>query len=353
MLIINLKTNLTKIFKLSSQKGGQFPESCQQLNATPGMDILSVVCIFFYLGKSWAQEQTYVVSAPKVFYVGASENVVIQVHGYTDSFAVTIAIKSYPDKSFTYSFGEVNLSPENKFQSSVNLTMQPKDLSGGPNAVSYVYLEVVCDHFSKATKIPLRYDNGFILIQTDKSVYNSDESVKVRIYSLDEDLKPSQREVTITFIDPAGSEVAMVGEKNYTGIITFPDFKIPVNPKYGSWTIKAKYKEDFTTTAVAMFEVKTCEPSPKTLNLYLTKSSCIISASTFKHPLIQKCCYDGAFKSEESCEQRAAKITLGPRCSRAFSQCCELANQLREESSYIHVMIGRDGISCKLRHDHN
>ncbi|GAB5580076.1 complement C3-like [Prionailurus iriomotensis] len=195
----------------------------------------------------------YVVSAPKVFYVGASENVVIQVHGYTDSFAVTIAIKSYPDKSFTYSFGQVNLSPENKFQSSVNLTIQPKDLSGGPNAVSYVYLEVVCDHFSKATKIPLRYDNGFILIQTDKSVYNSDESVKVRIYSLDEDLKPLQREVAITFIDPAGSEVAMVGEKNYTGIITFPDFKIPV---YGSWTIKAKYKEDFTTTAVATFEVK-------------------------------------------------------------------------------------------------
>ena len=32
--------------------------------------------------------------------------------------------------------------------------------------------------------------------------------------------------------DPAGSEVAMVGEKNYTGIITFPDFKIPFNPKY-------------------------------------------------------------------------------------------------------------------------
>ncbi|XP_058550309.1 complement C5-like isoform X1 [Neofelis nebulosa] len=220
------------------------------------MDILSVVCIFFYLGKSWAQEQTYVVSAPKVFYVGASENVVIQVHGYTDSFAVTIALKSYPDKSFTYSSGQVNLSPENKFQSSVNLTIQPKDLSGGPNAVSYIYLEVVCDHFSKATKIPLRYDNGFILIQTDKSVYNSHESVKVRIYSLDEDLKPSQREVTITFIDPAGSEVPMVGEKNYTGIITFPDFKIPFNPKYGSWTIKAKYKEDFTTTAVAMFEVK-------------------------------------------------------------------------------------------------
>lgn len=62
-----------------------------------------------------------VVSASTLFYVGTSENVVIQVHGYTDSFAVTTAIKSYPDNSFTYSFGQGNLSPGNKLQSSANL----------------------------------------------------------------------------------------------------------------------------------------------------------------------------------------------------------------------------------------
>nr|XP_031533357.1 complement C5-like isoform X1 [Vicugna pacos] len=220
------------------------------------MDIVSIVCIFFYLERSWGQEQIYVVSAPKVFYVGASENVVIQVQGYTESFPVTIAIKSYPEKSFTYSSSQVYLSPENKFQSSVNLTIQPKDLSGEPNAVSHVYLEIVSAHFSKATKIPLRYDNGFLFIQTDKPIYNSDQSVKVRIYSLDEDLKPSQREVSLTFIDPEGLEVAVIGKKNYTGIISFPDFKIPSNPKYGLWTIKAKYKEDFTTTGTAYFEIR-------------------------------------------------------------------------------------------------
>ncbi|KAJ1059184.1 hypothetical protein K5549_007985 [Capra hircus] len=86
------------------------------------MDILSIVFIFFCLGRSWEQEQIYVVSAPNVFYVGASENVVIQVHGYTKSFPVTIAVNSYPDRSFTYSSDQVNLSLENKFQSSASLT---------------------------------------------------------------------------------------------------------------------------------------------------------------------------------------------------------------------------------------
>ncbi|XP_012929260.1 complement C5-like isoform X3 [Heterocephalus glaber] len=220
------------------------------------MHILSIVCLFFFLGGSWGQEQVYVVSAPKVFYLGTSENVVIQAYGYSESFSVIVSIKSFPDKSFTYSFDLVDLSPENKFQNSANLIIQRKDLSGEPNAVSHVYLEVVSIHFSKETKIPLHYDNGFLFIQTDRSVYNLDQSVKVRVYSLDKDLKPSPREVILTFIDPQGSEVATVEEKNYIGIVTFPDFKILSNPKYGLWTIKAKYKEDFTTTGTGSFKVK-------------------------------------------------------------------------------------------------
>ncbi|XP_013368642.1 PREDICTED: complement C5-like isoform X2 [Chinchilla lanigera] len=223
------------------------------------MGIFTIVCLCFYLGGSWGQQQVYVISAPKVFYLGTSENVVIQAYGYIESFSVILAVKSYPDKSFTYSFDRVDLSPENKFQNSANLIIQPKDLSGGLNAVSHVYLEVVSIHFSKERKIPLRYDNGFLFIQTDRPVYNLDQPVKVRVYSLDKDLKPSPREVILTFIDPEGLEVATVEEKNHTGIITFPDFKIQSNPKYGSWTIKAKYKEDFTTTGTASFEIKSSD----------------------------------------------------------------------------------------------
>lgn len=32
--------------------------------------------------------------------------------------------------------------------------------------------------------------------------------------------------------DPDGSGVDIMEEKDYTGIISFPDFKIPPNPKY-------------------------------------------------------------------------------------------------------------------------
>ncbi|XP_065386209.1 complement C5 isoform X2 [Macaca fascicularis] len=220
------------------------------------MGLLGILCFLIFLGKTWGQEQTYVISAPKIFRVGASENIVIQVYGYTEAFDATISIKSYPDKKFSYSSGHVHLSSENKFQNSAVLTIQPKQLPGGQNQVSYVYLEVVSKHFSKSKKIPITYDNGFLFIHTDKPVYTPDQSVKVRVYSLNDDLKPAKRETVLTFIDPEGSEIDMVEEIDHIGIISFPDFKIPSNPRYGMWMIQAKYKEDFSTTGTAFFEVK-------------------------------------------------------------------------------------------------
>ncbi|KAM8940719.1 complement C5 [Lycaon pictus] len=220
------------------------------------MGLWGILWFLIFLGKSWGQEQTYVISAPKVFRVGASENVVIQVYGYTEEFDATISIKSYPDRKFSYSSGYVTLSPENKFQNNVVLTIQPKQLSGGQGPVSHVYLEVVSRHFSKSKKVPITYDNGFLFIHTDKPIYTPQQSVKVRVYSLNDDLKPAKRETVLTYIDPEGSEVDIVEENDYTGIISFPDFKIPSNPKYGVWTIRAKYKEDFSTTGTTQFEVK-------------------------------------------------------------------------------------------------
>uniref|UniRef100_A0A8C3CRL2 Complement C5 n=1 Tax=Cairina moschata TaxID=8855 RepID=A0A8C3CRL2_CAIMO len=124
------------------------------------------------------------------------------------------------------------------------------------DSVKYVYLEAVSPHFTRLKKIPVSYENGFLFIHTDKPVYTPDQSVKVRVYSLNEDLQPARRETVLTFVDPDGVKVDIIEEKDFTGIVSFPDFKIPPNPKYGIWKIEAKYKKDFITSAVANFEVK-------------------------------------------------------------------------------------------------
>ncbi|NXL30452.1 CO5 protein, partial [Glaucidium brasilianum] len=223
----------------------------------------------------------YVLTAPKIFRVGASEKVVVQAFDYEKEFTVNIAIKSFPDKLAVYSSGHISLTPANKFQDAVTLTIQPTDLPKTDNSVKYVYLEAVSPHFTRSKKIPVSYENGFIFIHTDKPVYTPDQSVKVRVYSLNEELQPARREIVLTFVDPEGVKVDIIEEEDFTGIVSFPDFKIPPNPKYGIWKIEAKYKKTFITSAVAKFEVK--EYAMPSFSIVIEPESNFISSDKFEN----------------------------------------------------------------------
>ncbi|XP_069465628.1 complement C5 isoform X2 [Ambystoma mexicanum] len=137
--------------------------------------------------------------------------------------------------------------------------IQPRDLRTKDIAYQYVILEASSKSFTKEEKIPVTFQNGFLFIQTDKPIYTPDQSVKVRVYSLDEELKPPRRTTTLTFVDPEGVKVDFLEADDLIGIVEFPDFKIPINPKFGTWRIEGAYKEDFTTTGLAQFEVKEYE----------------------------------------------------------------------------------------------
>ncbi|XP_030063429.1 complement C5 [Microcaecilia unicolor] len=220
------------------------------------MDILKLIFALAVCGRIQSQEQTYLITAPKTFRIGASENIVVQAFGYQSAFPISISIKSYPDKKTTYASDHIQLSDSNQFQGMVTLTIQPKDLPRIDNSPQYVYLEALAKGILKEEKVPVTYENGFLFIQTDKPIYTPDQSVNVRVYSLNEELKPAFRSVILTFVDPEGVKVDILEAEDFTGIIAFPEFKIPVNPRYGEWKIEAAYKKDFTTSATARFEVK-------------------------------------------------------------------------------------------------
>uniref|UniRef100_A0A8C4JZE6 Complement C5 n=1 Tax=Dromaius novaehollandiae TaxID=8790 RepID=A0A8C4JZE6_DRONO len=160
-------------------------------------------------------------------------------------------------------------------------TLQPADLPRTANSVQYVYLEAVSPHFTRLKKIPVSYKNGFLFIQTDKPIYTPDQSVKVRVYSLNEELQPARRETVLTFVDPDGVKVDITEEDDFTGVVSFPDFKIPSNPKYGIWRIEAKYKKNFVTSAVAKFEVK--EYAMPSFSVIIEPENNFISSEKFEN----------------------------------------------------------------------
>lgn len=76
----------------------------------------------------------------------------------------------------------------------------------------------------------------------------------------------------------------------------------------------------------------------------MIKNTCIItiSAAKYKHLVVKKCCYDGVrINHDETCEQRAARISVGPRCVKAFTECCVVASQFRANNSHKDLQLGR------------
>eukprot|EP00076_Gallus_gallus_P031724 XP_024997262.1 complement C5 isoform X2 [Gallus gallus] len=245
------------------------------------MAILMYFFVLVFSGTAFSQDKTYVLTAPKVFRVGTSEKVVVQAFGYEKEFAVNLALRSFPDKLVAYSSGHISLNPDNNFQSSVTVTLQPTDLAGPEDSVKYVYLEAVSPHFTGLKKVPVSYENGFLFVHTDKPIYTPDQSVKVRVYSLNEELQPARRETVLTVVDPDGVKVDIIEENDFTGIVSFPDFKIPPNPKYGIWKIEAKYKKNFITSAVAKFEVK--EYAMPSFSIVIEPENNFISSDKFEN----------------------------------------------------------------------
>nr|DBA21098.1 TPA: hypothetical protein GDO54_017804 [Pyxicephalus adspersus] len=156
----------------------------------------------------------------------------------------------------TYATQSVDLTPANNFQGLVSLLIQPKQLPRKGGVMQYIYLQAQSKSFTKEEKVPVTYQNGFLFIQTDKAVYTPDQSVKVRVYSMDEELRPARRKVTLIFMDPEKVKMDQITQDDLTGVISFPSFKIPANPRYGLWSIEAAYESDFVTSSTVKFEVK-------------------------------------------------------------------------------------------------
>ncbi|KAM4876708.1 complement C5-like [Thomomys bottae] len=101
---------------------------------------------------------------------------------------------------------------------------------------------------------------------------------------------------------------------------------------YGVQTIQDKYKVDSPAISTAHFEMKGTDDSSK--GIIRTRrdlqQKLEEQVATYKHPVIKKCCSDGArLNIHETCAERAARITIGPRCITAFKQCCTELNRFQ------------------------
>ncbi|XP_030213967.1 complement C5 isoform X19 [Gadus morhua] len=218
---------------------------------------LLLFCWSAVLPKTLSQPlTTYLVTAPTSLRLDAVETVLVQLFGFTQPVELYVILKSTQgSQSVKYSEERLTLNQANNYQAAAKVQVLPKDLVEG---ASNVVLLVQGSGINDQRVIDISRSNGFMFIQTDKSLYTPEQSVKVRVYSLNEELRPANRKVILTFKDPEGQKVD-ISEliDNNNGIPSMQNpFKIPLNPKLGVWSIEATYSKDFDTQAIAVFQVK-------------------------------------------------------------------------------------------------
>ncbi|KAI4892637.1 hypothetical protein NFI96_021635 [Prochilodus magdalenae] len=201
-----------------------------------------------------AQEKTYLITAPKLWRVDASETVVVQLFDYEQETTVNLYLKSsLAEDGKIYASQALQLNAGNNYQAAATLRIF-QDIR---KEETEVYLEARSSSFTTSEIIPITRNNGFLFIQTDKPLYTPEQNVEVRVYSFTEELRKSNRPVYLTFRDPDGNKMEIIELTDINGVKPLlPPFKIPLKPKFGVWKIEATYTKDFSTTATAEFEVK-------------------------------------------------------------------------------------------------
>lgn len=218
------------------------------------MSVLLLLLSTWICTEVHAQAQTFLVVAPLSFRLDALEKVVVQVFGFSDPQTVYVSLrKTMADNHITQQ--RVTLSAPTQHMGEVHLRLFPADVD---DTMDHVILHVQSDSFQKHMSVPLSRNNGFLVVQTDKPLYTPRQSVKVRAFSLNQELRPADRSVFLTFRDPDYEKVSVVEIKDVSnGMPSLQNhFKIPLNPKLGIWTLEASYMEHFQTKASTTFEVR-------------------------------------------------------------------------------------------------
>ncbi|KAF7205436.1 transcript variant X1 [Nothobranchius furzeri] len=221
------------------------------------MKVLALlVCVWCLGWRTNAESKSYVITAPLSLHLDAVETVFVQLFGYTSEVPVYVFLRTSMAVNNKVLFQDVvRLNSLNGYQGVANVRLFPNKLG---KDVNQVVLHVQTSDINQHQPIPISRTNGFLFIQTDKPLYTPNQKVKVRAFSMNQELRPANRSVFLTFKDPEQvpvDVVEMIDVNNGIPSMQNP-FKIPVKPKLGIWTIEAAYSDDFNTKATTDFEVK-------------------------------------------------------------------------------------------------
>ncbi|XP_076367975.1 LOW QUALITY PROTEIN: venom factor-like [Tachypleus tridentatus] len=202
------------------------------------------------------------VASPNTLRIGEQETVSVLLEG-NKAETVEVYLQDHPGKTKTFSRtvgrAEPRISTEFKVQ------VNPEDLPDkdilAATAKHYVSLVAKAGNwFHKETLLLVNPRSGYVFIQTDKPIYTPKQTVHMRIITLNEDLIPQNKMITLQIKNPQDITVEhqnwKVGKVGRRIEFYTYDYSFPPYPLFGEWSAVVSYGYDLLYNTTVKFEVK-------------------------------------------------------------------------------------------------
>ncbi|XP_071846855.1 complement C3-like [Apostichopus japonicus] len=210
------------------------------------------------LQSTAAQPSHIFVSAPNIIRAGNIETVLVSVFD-TEEVPVTVTLKN-GDGSNICPPVLVQVNPDNP--QIVSLYVDPENVpqvETEEDLEVYAKLGVTCsplNNFQEEKDVLIRYEEGFLFIQTDKPIYTPDQRVNIRLLVLDQYLRPSSEPVQLDVLSPQGVIVHRSADIQARHGFKTRVFSLPHEPLLGNWSVLAHYGKELKSNRSVQFEVK-------------------------------------------------------------------------------------------------
>ncbi|XP_066460663.1 CD109 antigen-like [Eleutherodactylus coqui] len=197
--------------------------------------VLRHAVFFFLCLVSCTGSPSYYIITPATTIYGA--NISMAVHWFGDMFSeITVAAEIFDN-------GNIKVSASKVFQNDLigilTLPAVPQNLPDNSFTLAVNGSAQNRLIFSDKIQISVEVKNISVLIQTDKPLYKAGENVKIRIISVNPDLKPYKGNVDLVIKDPGYNIVQQrLSMKSDLGVVS-TDFSLSDNPMLGVWNIEA------------------------------------------------------------------------------------------------------------------
>uniref|UniRef100_UPI00398E89F1 complement C5-like n=1 Tax=Pristiophorus japonicus TaxID=55135 RepID=UPI00398E89F1 len=192
----------------------------------------------------------YLITAPNVVHVGMDETITVQVSGADTGVAVTVYFENQTGKASDIISPKkytVELNQMNNFTEIILAQVLPQKTNHLNFAREAQYVMLVAEisaPFERTRKALIRLLSRpyFIYIVTDKPIYTPDETVRYRIFTLDQEMKPIDCTIMVEVLDSEGTVLASMNEQTDANSVHSGEINIQ-SEMTGNYQIRAKVSE--------------------------------------------------------------------------------------------------------------